>query len=144
MVSPREIKKEGREERKRERGGKETQEEEDEEGFLETASIFKLARLCAGARRGWQGSERRERGCSSDPFRICPIENLSDVHSVSSSRHFYRRARVRVVLSRFIPPFLLVFVRLFFKGASFFLLIPPLPADTRSFSFVFAPFVPSI
>lgn len=62
--------------------------------FLETASIFKLARSCAGARRGWQGNERREgRGCSSDPFRICPIENLSDVHGVSSSRHFYRRAR---------------------------------------------------
>lgn len=36
------------------------QEEEDEEGFLETASIFKLARLCAGGGSKGLARERKE------------------------------------------------------------------------------------
>lgn len=37
------------------------QEEEDEEGFLETASIFKLARLCAGGGGGSKGLARERK-----------------------------------------------------------------------------------
>lgn len=87
--------------------GKETQEEKDEEGSSGLHRFLNLLdRMPEGmARRNRMGG--RKRGCSSDPFRICPIENLSDVHGVSSSRYFYRGAR-------FIPPFPFVFVPLFF------------------------------
>lgn len=90
VVSPRtEIEKVGRGERER-RKKKKTKEVP-----AGTASIFKLAWPYAAARRGWRGTEgaRWRSGYSSGPFRICPIENLSDVHGVSNSRRFHRRAR---------------------------------------------------
>lgn len=79
---------------------------------------------------------------SSDPFRICPIENLSDVHGVSSSRYFYRG--VRAPSSLYSSSFLLIFVPLlFFKGASFFFANPAGDSFFPSAG-TFDPFVPSI
>lgn len=71
--------------------------------------------MCGDSRREWWEGGERERECSGGPFRICPIENLSDVHGVSSSRHFYSCAGMRTVSSHLLSiyPSLSLFFSLF-------------------------------
>lgn len=129
----------------REREGEGTRDEKGGEASQGLHRFLNLFDRCAGTRgeRGDGGSARKRSGGS---FRICPIENLSDVHGVSSSRHFYWCARARACArcfpSSLLPPPTLLFLRLslpavlfqllyrlLFKGASFcivpFCIAPP-------------------
>lgn len=116
--------------RRNEERGREKETEKDEEGSSGLHRFLNLLGRVRGKEEGngegrrdsagAAGRGKRERG---GPFRICPIENLSDVHCVTSSCHFYRRfcARTRPLLrSPCTSSFLRVLAHLFFKRAPFF------------------------
>jgi len=117
---------------KRRKREKETQEEEDEEGSSELHRFLNLLGRVRGLERvgkGTRGGKRDVVATLSEFVRlkIYPMCTVYQAVAVPIG------ARVCVLLC-FIPPFLLLFsLFVYFLRARLFSL-PPLPADTRSFS----------